>query len=436
MRKLVIGSVLLASARIAASQPADPQQSPPEPEAKEPGQLPEVAPTAPLPAETAPGVPVVVAEPKKEKPSVSATYDNGLILESSDKQYELRIQFRNQMRFESNRPTEAGSQFLNKFYIPRSRLQAEGYVFGSANRYKLELGMDESGSFTFVKDMYIERRLSDAPVYVRFGQWKRPFSRAEIVSDFAAEFNERSIANDLAGGGRDLGISLNNDYEKSPAGIEWAVAMFNNFNGGADRPGIPVACVTNPTTLVTTCINGRPTDIPNDFGPTIVARAGWNSPNAKGYSEADLEGGPLRYSVGASYKVDLANFAKHGKASIADNMSHGLELDWNLKAHGISFTGLIVMMKIKDKETELGFNLQPGIMLVPKTIEVAARFALTTEGDRNFIEALGAFNYYAHGHRLKLASDFGVLKRTGEDPVTMLTDDPDVRVRIMAQLEI
>lgn len=415
MRKLVVATFLFASVRIAAGQAADTAQ-PPSGEAK--------------PED------VVGAKPKQEKPSVSASYDNGVILESSDKQYELKIQFRNQVRFESNRPTEAGSQFFSRFIIPRSRLQAEGYVFGSANRYKLELGMDDAGSFSFVRDMYIERRISDAPVYVRFGQWKRPFSRAEIVSDFASEFNERSIANELAGGGRDLGISLNNDYERSPEGIEWAVAMFNNFNGPSDRPMIPVACETDPTTLTTTCVDGRPTNVPLDFGPTLVARAGWNSPNAKGYSEADLEGGPLRYSVAASYKVDLANFARHGKASIADNMSHGLELDWNLKVNGISFTGLVVMMKIKDAETELGFNVQPGIMLVPKTIEVAARFALTTEGDRNLIEALGALNYYAHGHRLKLASDFGIVERTGEDPVTRVSDDPDVRVRIMAQLEI
>ena len=68
-----------------------------------------------------------------------------------------------------------------------------------------------------------------------------------MVSDFSSEFNERSIADELAGGGRDLGISVNNDYEKSPEGIEWVVGMFNTMNGGADRPTIPVACATAAT---------------------------------------------------------------------------------------------------------------------------------------------------------------------------------------------
>ena len=94
------------------------------------------------------------------------------------------------------------------------------------------------------------------------------------------------------------------------------------------------------------------------------------------------------------------------------------------------------MMKLKSADPEYGFVIQPGYMVVPKHAELAARFALTTEGDRNRIEALGAFNYYVHGHRMKIATDFGILKLTGEDPVTMATDDPDIRVRVMGQLEI
>ena len=435
MRRLVIASICL-SAGVAAAQPATPAEpaAPPAPPPTPPADT--TAPPAPMPP---PAEVVVPVEPPKkdDKPVVHASYDNGLKFESDDGKYELKMQFRNQMRFESNRPTEDNSQFFNKFYIVRSRFQAEGHVFGDADRYKLELAMGDSGSFSFIKDMYIEHRLSPAPVYVRFGQWKRPFNRQEIVSDFASEFNERSIENELAGGGRDQGIALHNDYEKTAEGIEWVVGMFNTFNGGSDRPVIPVACTTTPT-LNTTCVNGRPTTFPSDFEPAIVARAGWNSAKAKGYSEVDLEGGPLRYSIAAAYKIDLANFAKHGKDSLADNLSHGLEADWNIKANGLSFSGGVVMMKIKDADAQFGFVVQPGYMVVPKHIEVAARFALTntTTDGRNNIEALGAFNYFAHGHRLKIASDFGILQTTGSDPVTMAKDDPDVRIRVMAQLEI
>ncbi|HTL38398.1 MAG TPA: hypothetical protein VL326_34950 [Kofleriaceae bacterium] len=390
------------------------------------------------------GEPVAAPEPPpEEKPAVTAHYDKGLKFESSDKKYELKLMFRSQVRLESLRPTEDNSQFINRFYISRARFQAEGHVFGDETRYKLELGLGDAsttpsatkptvaGSFSYIKDMFIEHRVAPAPVWLRAGQWKRPFNRQEMVSDFASEFNERSIENELAGGGRDLGVALHNDYEKTAEGIEWVFGMFNGFSGGSDRPKI--LCTTDAVTGAVTCI---PTTLPGDFGPTLVARAGWNSARAKGYSEADLEGGPLRYSVGAAYKVDLANFAKHDETSLADNLSHGLEVDWNVKVEGISLSGGAVMMKIKSKDPELGFVLQPGLMIVPKHVEVAARFALTTEGDRNNIEALGAFNYFVHGHQLKIASDFGILKKTGEDPTTMMSDKPDIRVRIMGQLEL
>jgi len=439
MRKLVIASFLLASSHLALAQGTGDTPPPDESATKQDGEKPADSAEAKAPpdeGEPAEPEPEPVPEPKtEEKPAVTAVYDRGLKFESSDKQYGLKLMFRSQMRFESLRALEDGSQFLNKFYMPRLRFQAEGHVFGDGNRYKGEFGMGDSGSFAFPKDIFIEHRLAPGPVWLRGGQFRRPFWRQELVSDFAAEFNERSIVNELAGAGRDLGIALHNDYEKSAEGIEWVFGMFNGFSGGSDRPSIASACTTDATGKVT-CINSRPTTFPTDFGPAIVARAGWNSARAKGYSEADLEGGPLRYSVAAAYKIDLANFAKHGKPSLADNLSHGLEVDLNLKVNGIGLQAGAVMMKNKDADAELGFLLQPGLMVVPKKVQVAARFAMVTEGDRNNIEALGAFNYYARGHQLKLSTDFGMLKKTGEDPTTMATDKPDIRIRVMGQLEM
>jgi hypothetical protein len=420
-----------------AAPPADPAQPPPE----------QAAPAEPAPVVEAPPPELKPEGPKKdEKPAVTAKYDGGLKFSTADDQYELKLSFRNQVRFESNRSLDEETparhnQFLNTFYIPRSRLQAEGHLFGDDNRFKVELGMGDTGSFSFVKDMYLEKRVGTSPAYLRVGQWKRPFNRAEIVSDFASTFNERWIENELAGGGRSLGIAIHNEYEKSPEGLEWVIGMFDTFNGGSDRPVITTACVDNPATMAITCVNSRPTTFSADFGPTLVARIGFNSKNAKGYSESDLEGGPLRWAVGASYKIDFANFAKGSQPSWAENSSHGVEVDANIKANGISVTGGAVLMKIKSADPEFGFYLQPGLMIVPKKAEIAARFALITLSqsaggmtfDRNQIEARAAFNYYWHGHTWKVASDVGFLKLTGDEPSE---DGGDFQLRVMMQLSI
>src|SRR5687767_8850734 len=143
------------------------QPPPPEPDVVVPESAP--APT-----------PISVAAPPKPANQVGVTYDKGLTFEGTD--FKLKITFRNQLRFQSTRPTEDNSQFASQFLIPRARMQVEGHVFGRTNRYKLELGMGDTGNFSFVRDLYVDKRLHEAPVWLRAGVWKRPFNRQELVS--------------------------------------------------------------------------------------------------------------------------------------------------------------------------------------------------------------------------------------------------------------
>lgn len=415
------------------------------------------APAAPAPPVEAqppvesqpPVVPQPVLEPtpapeKDAKPIVHIVYDNGTKFFTDDDKFELKVQFRNQMRFQATRSFQEETatrhnQWRNVFVIPRSRLQAEGHVFGEDNRYKLELALGDSGSFSFIKDMYIQRRLpGGGPTFLRFGQWRRPFNRPEIVSDFASLFNERSIQNDQAGGGRDLGVSLGNQYEKSPP-VEWVVGVFNTFSGGTDRPTWTTVCVQNPATSAITCTNTRPTTVPElDWQPAIVARLGYNHGKIKGYSEGDLEGGPLRYAVAASYKVDLANFTG------VDNMQQGFEVDTNIKANGFSLLAAADVMLLRGADPAYGFVVQPAYLVLPKHLEIAGRLALTT-GDQqpgamagtvvetNQLEARIGVNYYWVGHRLKVANDAGVLFYTSDE---VASHQPTFQLRMMMQLEI
>jgi phosphate-selective porin OprO and OprP len=443
MKRRSLARVLVAlSSSIAAAEPA-PEATPP-PTPVEPATAPE--PTEPVGAAFEPPMaePEVVEAKPDDKPALAVTYDGGTKLATDDGKFQLKLLFRNQLRFESNRSFDEETamrhnQFRSAFYIPRSRFQVEGHIFGKDNRYKMELGLGDQGSFSFLKDMYVDKRLGVSPTYLRFGQWKRPFNRAEIVSDFGSTFNERSIQNELAGGGRSLGVAVHNDYERAPVGLEWVVGVFNTFNGTGDRPEITTTCMQDMTGAIT-CTSSRPSTVPADFGPTVVARVGWNSEQSRGYSESDLEGGPLRYGVGASYKVDLANLTKGMRDSWADNTSHGLEVDANIKVDGFSVTGGAVMMKIKDAHPEYGFYLQPALFVVPKHVEIGGRFALVTLTlpgampiERSQVEARAAVNYYMQGHTFKLASDGGFVMLTGDEPAR---DKPDMQVRVMLQLSL
>jgi hypothetical protein len=355
------------------------------------------------------------APPKKKAVPVTVSYDKGVLFETEDGAFELKLALRNQFRFESTRPLEA-NEAASRFYVPRSRLQLEGHLFGEDTRYKVELGLGDRGSFGFVKDVYLDRAIGGTPLWIRVGQWKRPFNRQEIVSDFASEMNERANTAEFVGGGRDLGVAIHNEYEKSPEGIEWAFGVFNGFSGGSDRPQIATTCTEEMMEI--DCATPPPSNFPADFGPALVGRVGWNHGGIKGYSEGDLEGGPLRFAVGASYKIDLADFSQ-------ENLSHGIQADAMIKASGLGVELGVYGMKLTSAPLRVGAFAQAGYFVMPRRAQVAARFAIApTTGDREQLEARAAFNWYWQGHAWKWSTDAGVLEE----------DDIDLQVRSMAQL--
>jgi hypothetical protein len=386
--------------------------------------LPAFASAQPAPEPEA--VAVVEAPAAKPAPSkgASVSYNKGIVVESDDGAFEARLSLRTQFRLETTRPLEDGAETESHLVIPRARLQLDGHVFGDATRYKLEFGLGDRGSFSFVRDLFVERRLGG--VWVRVGQWKRPFNRQELVSDFASELNERAITAEFVGGGRDLGVAVHNDYEKSPDGLEWALGVFNAFSGGSDRPTLTTTCTEDPTTMEIACTNRTPANFPTDFAPAVVVRAGWNHGGIKGYSEGDLDGGPLRVAVGASYKVDLAD--------VSGDNSHGAEVDALLAVEGFDLQLGVYLMKLDGIDARLGAFAQAGYFLAPKRAQIAVRGAAAqTEEDRTLVEARAAFNYYLEGHSLKLATDVGMLQETGEDE-TGVADDPDLQLRSMVQM--
>ena len=375
-----------------------------------------------------------VAHADDEGSAVKATYKKGFKLFTEDGEHELKLAIRNQFRFDSTRPFDDGGQFENQFKINRSRLGLEGHLFGKAHRFKIEFALGDQGNYGFLKDTFIDMQVPGTErTFVRAGLWRRPFSRQELVSDFGSQFAERAIHTVFVGGGRDIGIGIHNDHDRSPAGFEYAVGVFNNFAGGSDRLQLATTCSADELGAIE-CVTPQATNVPDDFSPAVVLRAGYNSGEVRGYSEADLDGGPQRWAVGAAYKIDLANFTDGTEMSYADNLSHAAEVDTIIKAHGFSLMIELDAVKKKSATTELGVFVQPGYMIVPQHFEVAARFAAVgVDGDRNKLEARAAVNYYWHGHSYKLTTDAGFLVVTGRDATTLAKDKPDLQVRTMLQ---
>jgi len=357
-----------------------------------------------------PGEAGVTPAPLSKKTPVVVTYDKGLLFTAASGDYTLKLAFKAQVRFDSTRPTDPDDQFVSHFFVPRSRMVASGTMFGDSNRYRLELGLGEAGNFAYAKDVFLEKRVAAAPIWLRVGQWTRPFSRHEVVSDFTTELAERANVAAYAGVGRDIGIALHNDYETSPDGFEWVVGVFNGFGGAGDRPALTATCTQEPSS---TCTIPTPSTFPADFGPTAIARVGWNTGGIKGYSEGDLEGGGPRLAIGAAYKIDFANFAKGTQSTVAENLRQGLEADAMFKAYGFSLEGGVYALKLRAADTACAAFVQPGFFVVPKVLELAARLSYAPSGAQHQTETRIAIDWYWRGHAWKWSTDLGRIELSG-----------------------
>ena len=429
---LLTSTFLFLAIPARGQQPAPTTPPAPTPAPTTPAPVPGPEPTtAPEPSPTpVPEAPAATAEPSAdpvgtpmpEAPAtVSASYDKGFTLATSDDEFELKAGVRSQFRIEVFKADQDDAEFESHFVIPRLRLQLEGFAFGTQNTYKVEFDMGNRGDPT-LKDFFVNHAFNDS-VQIRAGQWKKPFSRHEIVSDFGSEFNERAIANSWAGAGRDVGVAVHNGYEKSPDGIEWAAGM---FNGTGEKPSQTVSC-EDPADPET-CVPSTPTNVPVDFDPELVARVGWNMGGIKGYSEGDLEEGPMRLGVAAGYRLNFNQLAKDADDALL--LEHGIELDGLLKVAGFDAQAGLFFLKEGDADFELGFLLQAGYFVVPKIAEFAARFSLIPDGaaeDEDLMETRLAFDWYFHGHNFKLMTDAGLLTSTA-------AETNDIQVRSQVQL--
>ena len=389
-------------------------QEPALPDAPVPPEAP-VAPLPPEPQQVPAPAPMADPEVKKEAKPV-AGFDKGFFLRSDDEKYSLVLTGRVQPFYNLTRsatpnaadPDDDIVDYRNQVEVRRARLVLEGNLHGKALTYKFQTDFGK-GAVT-VKDVHFDVALAK-DVWLRFGQWKRPFSREQINSSGRLEATDRAITDRAFGAGRDVGIALRNNYEKSPD-FEWTVGV---FNGTGEAPKLAGAVTVDPATGSGTLGTTTNTNVPAKFKPAVIGRVGINRNGLKGYSEADLEGGPLRFGVAASVWLE-GDFDDDKKSN------HKVEVDYIIKAQGLSTTGGLYAMtdqdgdSVLDAETSLvGFHVQAGYML-DKHWQPVARFAWVNDPRqkaktaRDQQEITVAANYYGTGHDAKYQAGFRLIK--------------------------
>jgi phosphate-selective porin OprO/OprP len=280
--------------------------------------------------------------------------------------------------------------FSNSFSIPRIRFYAQGTLFKTWIGYKFEYEVSSTNTdgASKVKDGYVEvTRYRMAAV--RMGQFKVPFSLQELTSDQRQEFIERAITNPKFAAGRDQGIMLFGATADKRFGYQAGV-----FNGGGE---------------------GRNQDDQKLMGVAHV----WTAP----LGEYKLSEGPLDnadkfvFEVGAGYRTGEA---ARGAVTAGQVEDVNDESAWNVET-AVRFWrcfGTAEYFKMSDEQDDpnptvrsAGWHVQFGIMVVPKHLEVAGRYALINPDgdahDADVVERRLALTYFLAGHNLKLQLDGG-----------------------------
>jgi hypothetical protein len=359
-----------------------------------------------------PTEPTAVTEPAA---GPATGYDGGFFIDSADKRFALKIQARVQGRLtvESVDPG-AGMDRENAsaFSITRARLTLKGHAFAPNVKYKFQADFGK-GNLS-LKDFYVDYGIADA-VVIRAGQYKRPFSRQQVNSSGKLAFVDRAITDDFDTG-RDIGVMVHNNYEKSPE-IEWAAGV---FNGTGDK-----SIFSGEVDPMTGEVTGGFSNLPEEIQPALVARGGYNHGGIKGYSEADLEGGPLRFGAGGSVLLGLDN-------DEGDDSRVQAEIDAVVKRQGLSVSGALYLATDQDGTgffdqaySALGAHLQAGYV-VAEMYQPAVRYAIIApDGEDASHEISAAFSIYRFKHGFKWQSDVALLGTTSG-----ITDEVAARTQL------
>lgn len=348
-----------------------------------------------------------------------AKYDSGFVFESTDKNglpFKMKFSILAQIVGSVNDTDQ--KDVATNFQLRRLELKWSGIAFAPWFYYTF---MIDPASSQLLKDMYFTAQYQKE-IGPRIGQWKVPFNREELNSSGALQFVERSIVNSQFSLERDRGLALvggigaNNNVSYG----------FGVFNGA----GINGTSVDSNMLYVGRIQLGLGGDDDYKFdanGTFPTAKAYEIVPNfAKkptftvGVGGSALPGLDCSVKVpngGACPRITALGFPSSDFTQLTADMNFKMQY-FNVEAE-YDARWLAPDTGPQDTAFDQGFRVQAGVFLVPKTFELAARYALvdydtssgvvppdTSLASRQW-ELTPGLNYYlSHNHKWKLMANY------------------------------
>lgn len=323
-------------------------------------------------------------------------WNKGTRLEFPDTGFTARINTQIQSRYTfTDADEDTGDKNTSSFSLRRARLVLSGSALNNEFSYKLQSDFvgttDENGQRTpQLRDAYLQWNACDEQGGIRFGQFKTQISRQFNNESQALQFPDRSVVSDYYDLDRQVGAMAFGSWMDGDL-----TASAGVFNGSSDGEGI-----NKP---------GRDTKHAG-----VVAVRGNVLGKMNAYEEGDIDWTEdPAVNIGGAYAYSDGNNDLGG--GVQDVDFHTVSVDANFKWMGWSAHGEIFNSSYRPDvggESEpTGFYAQGGYFVVPKKLEIAARYSYLDCDDGEAVgdcsgldkinEVGASVNYFFWKHYLK-----------------------------------
>lgn len=324
---------------------------------------------------------------------------------------------------------------ISSFDIKHAKLYFGGHAFNKTIQFYAQSSfaqnnrtnafglMSENNVFT-LEDYYVRGNYGDVSLQV--GQFKVPFSKQYMIYSGNLQFVTRSIASNAFQFGRDRGVTL---AGKKP----WLSYMLGVYNGGSMMAPPSIMSLTNSLNQSNDAI---------DTGMTYLARLSLFPQRPTGFSEGDTAFNEAsRIEFGTSLALDQSRDYDTNGDAVTDETNvntFSVSSDFTFLRKGLSFQGEFYYRNHNFENinniSSLGFYSQAGFFVVPRTVEIAARYSWLDPnrdaGNDMANEISGVIGYYlSKSHKHKMQWQY---TRTHQDA----TDKTDHWFHWMLQLTI
>lgn len=375
-----------------------------------------------------------------------AKYDKGFVFESADdKGFKFKMKFTTlaQIQLFVNDTDKKLTQ--TNFQVRRLELKWDGYAFAPWFYYTF---MIDPASSTLLKDAYLTAAYQKE-IGPRVGQWKVPFNREELTSTAALQIIERSIVNSQFSLERTRGAALMGGIGAN-SNFSYSAGVFNSQGNNSSKG---VSNLDSNLLYVGRIQLGLAGDDDYKFnsnGTFATAKAYDMVPNfAKnptfvvGFGAAAIPGLNCDRNIpngGVCPRISQLGFQTTDFTQITGDMNFKMKY-FNVEAE---YDGRWLNPDTGQSTAyDQGFRVQAGVFLMPKTVELAARYAWigydtgssvvppdTSEPDVQW-ELTPELNYYiSHDHRWKVMVSYTFQRNE------FTQDAPDVDANVVrAQLQ-